>query len=132
MDWFPNPPLGTFTHLTSKESMERKSPANQLICSKCQFPLGLYSKAQISVRCPRCSTWLEIDPTCALSCMSCHKTNQAAPRACVEENVNPITNSPQESNNCSPNVVQTKRWANVGPIRLLKRAWKVLTNGLFL
>src|SRR5579885_1967980 len=106
-----------------------------LTCSNCHLPLSLSSKAQPTIRCPRCNTWMDLDPACLGSCMSCHKAHQADPAPCTEEESTHVTitttNSPGVSNNYCPNVVQTKRWANVGPVGLLKRAWKVLTNGLF-
>jgi LSD1 subclass zinc finger protein len=56
-----------------------------MICSNCSFPLERLSGAQAKVLCPRCNTWLDIDPNCGGSCFSCHKTLSKEPvSACTE------------------------------------------------
>jgi hypothetical protein len=58
---------------------------DRLICANCSFPLDRLSGAQSKVLCPRCNTWLDIDPNCGGSCMKCHKTMSSAPAtSCVE------------------------------------------------
>lgn len=84
------------------------------------------------IRCPRCSTWANIEG-CATSCLSCHK--QAKGSGCndlQDRQPNEESNSEPNSNNSASNVVQNKRWANLGPIKMLKKAWKNLMSGLFL
>ncbi len=57
---------------------------NLLICPCCKCPLTKPSAASTGVSCPRCLTWVEIDPTCGASCVSCHKLQEAAPAPCTE------------------------------------------------
>ncbi len=37
------------------------------------------------MHCPRCLTWLEFDPLCLGSCLSCHKMREANPGPCIDE-----------------------------------------------
>ena len=57
---------------------------NHLICPCCKCPLTPPAQASTGVSCPRCMTWVEIDPSCASSCITCHKMQEAAPRPCAE------------------------------------------------
>jgi len=57
----------------------------RMTCTKCDFPLERLSGAQSKVLCPRCNTWLDIDPNCGGSCLACHKTLKSEPTgACFE------------------------------------------------
>jgi hypothetical protein len=57
----------------------------RMVCSNCSYQLERLSGAQAKVLCPRCNTWLDIDPNCGGSCLACHKTLSSAPaKACTE------------------------------------------------
>lgn len=58
--------------------------ADYLVCPRCRCPLEPPSASSTGMSCPRCNTWLEIDPACSGSCLSCHKLNQKEPDACVD------------------------------------------------
>jgi len=59
--------------------------SSRMVCSNCSYQLERLSGAQAKVLCPRCNTWLDIDPNCGGSCLACHKTLSAAPaNACTE------------------------------------------------
>lgn len=36
------------------------------------------------MHCPRCLTWLEFDPLCLGSCLSCHKMQEKNPAPCID------------------------------------------------
>ena len=84
-------------------------------------------------RCPRCNTWLEIEPGCHGSCLSCHKSSRQDETACVETSCGPEEKSTsKKSNKSASNVVKTKQRAIMKPWKLLAETWKELRNGLFL
>jgi hypothetical protein len=84
------------------------------------------------VRCARCSTWLTVEG-CATSCLACHKQSKGSSCEAPQDPCQiPISKSDLRSNNSGSNVVQNKRWANLGPVQMLKKAWKDLMSGLFL
>jgi len=57
----------------------------RMVCTNCSFPLDRLSGAQTKVLCPRCNTWLDVDPNCGGSCLKCHKTlKKEATSACIE------------------------------------------------
>src|SRR5476649_1667585 len=67
------------------QSNERSDDKARMVCGNCSFQLDRLSGAQTKVLCPRCNTWLDIDPNCGGSCLSCHKTlKKEAASACVE------------------------------------------------
>jgi LSD1 subclass zinc finger protein len=57
---------------------------NHLVCPNCKCPLQPPSGATTSISCPRCTTWVDIDPACFGSCLSCHKQHQDEVSVCVE------------------------------------------------
>ncbi|HEY9774979.1 MAG TPA: hypothetical protein V6C81_14540 [Planktothrix sp.] len=57
---------------------------NRLVCPHCQCQLDPPSGQSTGMSCPRCTTWLDIDPGCKGSCMACHKANQEQSTTCVE------------------------------------------------
>ncbi|MBS1995945.1 MAG: hypothetical protein JSS86_06525 [Cyanobacteria bacterium SZAS LIN-2] len=77
---------------------------NLMVCANCSFPLERLSGAQSKVLCPRCNTWLDIDPNCGGSCLACHKTLKAeATSACVETT---LVNSKEKGENFSESRVR--------------------------
>ena len=67
----------------------------KMVCPQCAFPLDRLSGAQTKALCPRCNTWLDIDPNCGGSCLACHKTlKKEAAGACVETS---LVNSKENS-----------------------------------
>lgn len=69
------------------EINERNAGSNsseRLICKNCSFPLAAASNSISKICCPRCNTWMDIDPSCTGSCLKCHKTQQKEPSSCVE------------------------------------------------
>lgn len=60
--------------------------AEKLLCPNCQFIVGTSAKAT-GTFCPRCNTWLDLDPRCLGSCLSCHKMREANPGPCLTEGV---------------------------------------------
>jgi len=76
----------------------------RMVCNNCSFPLERLSGAQSKVLCPRCNTWLDIDPNCGGSCLSCHKTlKKEAASACTETS---LVNSKENSENFSESRVR--------------------------
>ncbi|CAN5545672.1 hypothetical protein BH11CYA1_BH11CYA1_40160 [soil metagenome] len=65
-------------------SSSGSSSSDRLVCTNCSFPLGPTSGSVSKVCCPRCNTWMDIDPACFGSCLKCHKTKQSEPSSCVE------------------------------------------------
>jgi transcription initiation factor IIE alpha subunit len=57
---------------------------NFLVCPSCQYPLDPPTGASTGMACPRCNSWLDIDPSCAGSCISCHKLHEEHSLSCVE------------------------------------------------
>jgi transcription initiation factor IIE alpha subunit len=70
--------------LETEEAKTESGSRDRLICSNCSFPLAVNSGATSKVCCPRCNTWMDIDPACFGSCLKCHKTQQSQPSSCVE------------------------------------------------
>lgn len=68
----------------AKESETGSNNGERLICSNCSFPLAISSGSISKVCCPRCNTWMDIDPACFGSCLKCHKAQQSEPSSCVE------------------------------------------------
>jgi hypothetical protein len=67
------------------QSNNERENNSRMVCSNCSYQLERLSGAQAKVLCPRCNTWLDIDPNCGGSCLACHKTLSAAPAsACTE------------------------------------------------
>ncbi len=95
-------------------------------CTECRFPLNPGSGGLNMIRCPRCNTWVQLEPSCFGGCMSCHKASGG------QSDCGSNTEIGAEGNNNAQNVVQTKRWANSAAGSFLSKAWKVLRNGLFL
>ena len=56
-----------------------------LACPLCKCPLAPPSGQASGMNCPRCNTWLDLDPLCLGSCLACHKVNQDSPANCLEE-----------------------------------------------
>jgi len=56
---------------------------NELLCPLCKCPLTP-PKAATGMSCPRCTAWVELDPSCSTSCLSCHKIQEASPAPCAE------------------------------------------------
>src|SRR5277367_1287935 len=107
-----------------------------LTCPSCKYPITAPSGRSTGMHCPRCNTWLDIDPLCnGGSCLACHKTYTASsqstsqstsqlnnqvtqvtsqPRSCVEVHPKPDCASDSEpssqcvqtGNNSQTNVVQ--------------------------
>ncbi len=66
--------------------------AEKLLCPNCQFLVAEPSQKAAGTYCPRCNTWLELDPQCLGSCLSCHKMQQANPSPCLNDSQStPIT-----------------------------------------
>ena len=102
---------------------------NNLICSKCQYPLVPPSGQVSTIACPRCNTWLDIDPMCSGSCLGCHKLHQIKTSACVEE-LSPKSDSHSEK--CDLNGVQRNVWAGGSGVRKsLAETWKAVIGSLF-
>jgi len=59
--------------------------AEKLICPKCLFFVAEPTGKANGTYCPRCNTWLDLDPQCLGSCLSCHKTNQVNPSPCLTD-----------------------------------------------
>lgn len=57
---------------------------NYLLCPLCKCPLSPPSHQATGMYCPRCNTYVAIDPDCPGSCLSCHKATEAEPDICVE------------------------------------------------
>src|SRR3990167_5242515 len=70
--------------LEAKEIKASSDSGDRLICSNCSFPLTASANSISKICCPRCNTWMDIDPTCLGSCLKCHKTLQSEPSSCVE------------------------------------------------
>ena len=49
-----------------------------LTCPQCKCPLSAPAKSVTGITCPRCNSWVEIDPDCSGSCLSCHQLHSAA------------------------------------------------------
>lgn len=47
-----------------------------LICPNCRYALSA-PPSQTQVACPRCCTWLELEPRCNGVCISCHAASKA-------------------------------------------------------
>jgi hypothetical protein len=102
---------------------------HRLICTKCKCPLVPPSGQATSVACPRCNTWLDIDPACSGSCLGCHKLHQVQKSTCVEE-VSP--KSDQYGEKCDLNGVQRNVWAGgSGVHKSLAERWKAVVRSLF-
>jgi hypothetical protein len=65
--------------------MDGKLLAEKLLCPKCQFIVAEPSAKAQGTFCPRCNTWLDMDPKCLGSCLSCHKMQEANPGPCLTE-----------------------------------------------
>jgi hypothetical protein len=74
-----------------KESKAGSDSGNRLVCSSCSFPLTPNSGTTSKICCPRCNTWMDIDPACFGSCHKCHKNQQSEPAACVEPSLAKFT-----------------------------------------
>jgi hypothetical protein len=59
-------------------------PIEKLACPNCHCELTPPAASATGMNCPRCITWLEFDPQCLGTCISCHKMQQANPRHCIE------------------------------------------------
>lgn len=57
---------------------------NLLVCPICKCPLDRPAGASTGVNCPRCNSWLDIDPACAGSCITCHKLHEEHSVSCVD------------------------------------------------
>ena len=56
-----------------------------LICPGCKCPIAVASGRSTGMHCPRCNTWLDIDPACnGGSCFKCSVAHQAEASVCVE------------------------------------------------
>ncbi|MBX9693189.1 MAG: hypothetical protein K2Z81_12445, partial [Cyanobacteria bacterium] len=44
-------------------------------CTECRFPLSTGGGALNMARCPRCNTWVQLEPSCYGGCMSCSKSS---------------------------------------------------------
>jgi len=83
---------------------QRADGNNRMVCTNCSFQLDRLSGAQSKVLCPRCNTWLDIDPNCGGSCLACHKTLKAeATGACFETS---LVNSKEKGENFSESRVR--------------------------
>jgi hypothetical protein len=48
---------------------------DRLICHTCQLPIASPpANSATGMACPRCNSWIEIDPRCTGGCLSCHNT----------------------------------------------------------
>jgi len=56
-----------------------------LICPSCRCPLSPPAAASHGMHCWRCNTYLELDPLCLGSCLSCHKRDGDGESDCLEE-----------------------------------------------
>lgn len=59
--------------------------AEKLLCPNCLFIVAEPSVKATGAYCPRCNTWLDLDPQCLGSCLSCHKMQEANPSPCLTE-----------------------------------------------
>src|SRR5258708_5546790 len=55
-----------------------------LICPSCRCQLTPPQASATGMNCPRCLTWLEFDPLCQGTCLSCHKMREVSPSPCIE------------------------------------------------
>jgi len=56
---------------------------NYLVCPRCQCPLDRPLGTATGITCPRCNSWLDIDPSCFGSCITCHKLHEEQAASCV-------------------------------------------------
>jgi len=104
---------------------------NRLICANCNCPLAAPSGQSTGVSCPRCNTWLDIDPACLGSCLQCHKMRQAEPTVCVD--IKPANSDEVGCEKTSTNVVQRNGWASASvKNRSLVQTWKAVVRKVFL
>ncbi|GEM_PF-2994608 len=55
-----------------------------LLCPCCQCPLAPPSGQSTGMHCPRCNAWLDFDPLCLGSCLTCYKAHQAKASDCIK------------------------------------------------
>jgi len=65
------------------KAQAEQGSAERLVCTSCSFQLELPSSAAAKVCCPRCNTWVDVDPSCFGSCIKCHKTRKGDESACT-------------------------------------------------
>jgi len=63
----------------------------KLICPNCQYPVTEPFAQALGTGCPRCNTWLELDPICQSSCINCHKLKQKNPSPCLIDTEIPLS-----------------------------------------
>jgi len=103
---------------------------NRLICPNCNCPLAPPSGQSTGVACPRCTTWLDIDPACLGSCLKCHKMQQAETTVCVD--IKPANSDVGGCEKTSSNVVQRSGWASASvKHRSLAQTWKAVVSKVF-
>ena len=86
----------------------------RLVCPNCKCPLLPPSGQSTGMSCPRCNTWLDIDPACSGSCLACHKLHQITSTACVE----PAQQASHTSNStASPSASEAKSMPGARDVR---------------
>lgn len=83
------------------------TPVNRLLCAHCHYPLSPPSGQATGMHCPRCNTWLDIDPACSGSCISCHKLHQIESKPCTEASCS--TDSKNEAQPKERSLIDTVR-----------------------
>ena len=116
------------------ESDKGRQDTAHMVCSQCAFPLERFSGAQTKLLCPRCNTWLDIDPSCGGSCLSCHKTlRKEATITCTEASDGPtLVNSKENIEEFSQDGVRKKQWTLFSRFAAIVGKARQYLSGMFI
>ena len=100
-----------------------------LLCTSCSCPLPAPASSATGVSCPRCNTWIDLDPLCNGGCISCYKTRglQKSVTSCTTESEAVPVTIGQSSAASSGATAESKK----DDVRLAGNSWKALVQRLF-